>query len=211
VVMIIFSGIVIKMSSGPRRGRFFGRRLLGSAGISAMVVLWLILAGWERPVLREYDKAESLFRHYRSRGEIKWEPILAHYRRSIEADPGFLNPYLRLAQIARGRGRLRLALRYYRNLLEQAPGRIDLRREIASIYREMGESEKAEEELLACLEFNPENVLVRNQLAEFYWASGRPEKAIRQLEESLRIKKDKRVMEQLRRIRQLRQAAENDK
>lgn len=202
--LAIIMGVIIKPMTSGIRPPDLSRRVLGSVGIAGIAVLWLVLAGWERPVLREYDKAESLFRYFRSQGEIQWDPITDHYRAAISADPGFLNPYLRLAQIARARGRPRAAVRYYRQLLEWTPERNGLRQEIASIYRDLGELDRAEKELLQALQTAPRDASVRNQLAEIYWNSSRPQKAIEQLEESLKINpEDRRVRDQLRTIRSL--------
>ncbi|MDP8215526.1 MAG: hypothetical protein RAO92_02510 [Candidatus Euphemobacter frigidus] len=118
------------------------REIMPSLGLLGMVVLWLVIAGWEEPCLQENDKAESLFRYFRGRGEVHWEEVERHYHLAIGADPRFMDPYLRLAEIARMQGRPRLALAYYRELLANQPDSIPIRREIARIQELMEEVEK---------------------------------------------------------------------
>lgn len=190
---------VTRRPSWPVAGR---RRILPSLGLLSMALLWLGIAGWEEPCLREFDKAESLFRYCRGRGEMRWSEVEEHYHRAIEADPRFLDPYLRLAEIARKRGRPRLALAYYQELSALQPSSILLHQEMALVYDLLGEPGQAEEELLHTIILAPENASLRNQLAAFYREKGRSAEAIAQLEESLRINPgDRRVQSQLEAIR----------
>ncbi len=178
-------------------------KLIPALGLLGMVLLWMGIAGWEEPGLREVDQAESLFRYYRGRGGVNWEEVEEHYQRAIEADPQFLDPYLRLAEIARMRGHPRLALSYYEELAKVYPDSPLLLREMALVYDLLGETDKAEKALLRTVELAPDDASLRNQLAAFYWSKNRRPEAIAQWEESLRIDPgDKRVGIQLKAARE---------
>jgi len=184
------------------RLRIRGKEILPAAGLTGIVLLWLVVGGWEEPCLQEYDKAESLFRYYRGRGRIQWSEVEDYYKSSIDSDPGFLDPYMRLAEIARMRGHHRVALTYYKNLSDRYPGLVILHQEMALVYDLMGETDKAEKELLLTIEISPGNASLRNHLAGFYLEKGRKQEAIVQFEESLRINPgDKKIRLRLERIR----------
>ncbi|MEA1928598.1 MAG: hypothetical protein U9N73_10360, partial [Candidatus Auribacterota bacterium] len=180
------------------RRKISREKLLPSFGLLGIVLLWLIVAGWEEPCLQEFDKAESLFRYYRGRGDIRWSEVEGYYNRAIKADPGFLDPYLRLAEIARMRGRPRMALAHYKRLSHLYPGLVLLHQEMAITYDQLGETAKAEDELLLTIELSPKNAFLRNQLAAFYIEKGRRDEAIAQWEKSLRINPgDKKIQMRL--------------
>jgi len=178
----------------PPDGRIgWGReKALSSLGVIAAVLFWIVIAGWEEPYLREYDRAESLFRYYRTRGwsQLDWEEVEDYYRRVIELDPRFMDPYLRLAELARRRGKPGLALAYYRQLLDREPGLVPLWQEKAVVHELLGQLEDAEASLKKAAEIVPRDSSVRNQLAEFYWRQGRFEEAITQWEENAKLHPD---------------------
>ncbi len=168
---------------------FQAKSALGAAGA---VLLWIGIAGWEEPYLREYDMAESLFRYYRGRGEVEWPEIEARYGLSLKYEPRFAEPYLRLAEIARFRGMPRAALAYYDELLALEPSSPAVRQEKAVIHELIGEDGKAEETLREATKLAPGDPAVRVQLAEFLVRRGRMEEAIEEWEEALRLQPDDR-------------------
>lgn len=191
IPLVVFLGVVIialrvaTRSSARLKDR--GRDILPAAGLTGIVLLWLVVGGWEEPSLREFDKAESLFRYYRGRGRIQWSEVEGYYKSSIDSDPGFLDPYMRLAEIARMRGHHRVALAYYENLSDRYPGVVIFHQEMALVYDLMGETDKAEKALLRTIELAPGEAPLRNQLAAFYHEKGRQQEAVAQWEESLRL------------------------
>ncbi len=189
----------------PGEGRLVpGRKEAGGAlGILALALFWIVAAGWEEPYLREYDKAESKFRYYRGRGYVPWEELENRYRAAIEYNPDFIDPYLRLAEIARLQGKPRLALAYYDNLLRMNPQSSHIRREKAILYGMLGENGKAEALLRQAAELSPGDASLRNQLAEFYRQEGRLAEAVEEWEASLKIAPgDKRVRLKLKAIKE---------
>lgn len=203
ISLLVFIGLIWRFIPGKERIAW-GREKLGSSlGIISAVLLWIGIAGWEEPYLREYDKAESLFRYYRTRGwrYLNWNEVEDHYRRAIEYDPRFMDPYLRLAELARRKGKPRLALVYYQELVKMEPGSVLLRQEKAVIHELLGEIEEAEASLKEAAEIAPRDSSVRNQLAEFYWRRGRFKEVIAELEENARLHPgDKRIRMRLEEV-----------
>lgn len=197
ILAVFFLAFRLATRRSPRV-RVSVKEILPATGLMGIVLLWIVVGGWEEPCLREFDKAESLFRYYRGRGKIQWSEVEGYYRNSIGSDPSFLDPYLRLAEIARMRGDLRGALAYYQKLSARYPGLVILHQEMALVYDLMGETEKAEKELLRTIELSPANASLRNQLAAFYDEKGRHQEAIAEYEESLRINPgDKKIQMRL--------------
>ena len=208
IPLLVFLGVVFMVlrvaTRGSSRSKIRGKEILPATGLMGMVLLWLVVGGWEEPCLREFDKAESLFRYYRGRGRIQWLEVEGYYKSSIDSDPGFLDPYMRLAEIARMRGHHRVALAYYKNLSDRYPGLVVLHQEMALVYDLMGETENAEKELLRTIELAPGNASLRNQLAAFYHEKGRQQEAVAQWEESLRLNPgDKKIQMRLEKVREI--------
>jgi hypothetical protein len=191
IPLLVFLGVVFMAlrvaTRGSYRSKIRGKQILPATGLLGMVLLWLVVGGWEEPCLREFDKAESLFRYYRGRGRIQWLEVEGYYKSSIDSDPGFLDPYMRLAEIARMRGHHRVALAYYQRLSDLNPGLVIFHQEMALVYDLMGKTNEAERELLLTIELSPNDPALRNQLGAFYLEKGRRKEAIAQWEESLRI------------------------
>lgn len=186
-LLIILTGLFfifyfVTRSSSQRKLR--AKNSLPTIGLTGMVILWLVVGGWEEPCLREFDKAESLFRYFRGRGKIRWSEVEDYYRNSIKFDPGFLDPYMRLAEIERMRGNFQGALAYYQSLSRLYPGLIILHQEMALVYDLMGEYSLAEKELLRTIELAPDNPALLNQLAAFYEHKERHREALRRWKES---------------------------
>jgi hypothetical protein len=187
IVLGALTVVLRKMIPREERMRwslFQAKSALGAAGA---VLLWIGIAGWEEPYLREYDKAESLFRYYRGRGEVDWPELEAGYKLALEYEPRFMEPYLRLAEIARFRGMPRAALAYYDQMLALEPSSSVIRQEKAAIHELVGENGKAEENLREALQIAPRDVSLHLQLGEFLSRRGRMDEAIGEWEEALRL------------------------
>ncbi len=173
-----------------------------AAALGAMVILWVVAAGWQEPYLREMDKGESLFRYYRGRGEENWTGVEEYFTRSAEYEPRFRDPYLRLAEIARMRGWPRVALAYYRELAALYPDSPPLMVEMALVHELLGQTGEAEELLGKAVDLDPDDPWLREQLASFYLYQGRPEAAIPHLEAAGELRPgDERISRQLREAR----------
>ncbi len=184
--------------AGPR-GR---NELSRAAALGAMVILWVAAAGWQEPYLREMDKGESLFRYYRGRGEENWEEVEEYFIRSIEYQPRFRDPYLRLAEIARMRGWPRVALAYYRELAALYPDSPPLMVEMALVHDLLGQTGEAEELLVRAVEIDPDDPWLREQLASFYLYHGRPAEATPHLEAARELRpRDERISRRRREAR----------
>jgi len=163
-------------------------------GLTGLALLWIVLAGWEEPFLREYDQGESLFRYYRGRGRINWPEVERHYYRAIKLKPDFMDPYLRLAEIARIRGRPLVARAYYDDLLKKDPRSVVIRRKKAVLEESLGRKKEAESLLREAVRLDPSNAGIHNQLADYYLRQGRRKEAAAEWEKSLKIEpRDKRV------------------
>jgi len=169
-------------------GKFDRGEVLRAAGLAGMVLLWVAAAGWQEPYLREMDKGESLFRYYRGRGEENWSAIEEHFQLAVEYEPRFMDPYLRLAEIARLRGWPRVALAYYGELAALFPDSPLILLEMALVRDLMGEPAAAEELLLRAVELDPEDPSLWEQLGAFYHYHGRFQEAIDRWEEALRLR-----------------------
>ncbi len=204
LVLLALFCILLVLATRSSTLRKVGRKeILPASGLMGIVLLWLAVGGWEEPCLREFDKAESLFRYYRGRGRIQWAEVENYYRRAIESDPGFMDPYMRLAEIARMRGDLGGALAYYRRLSDLSPGLVVLHQEMALIYDLMGKTDMAERELLLTIELSPNDPALRSQLGAFYLEKGRRKEAIVQWEASLRINPgDKKIQMRIDEVRE---------
>lgn len=176
-----------RVSARPRNGPGNRGEAIRAAALGTMVILWVVIAGWQEPYLRETDKAESLFRYYRGRGEVGWNEVEEYYQRAIESEPRLIEPYLRLAEIARLRGWPRVALAYYRELAALYPESTDVLLEMALVHDLLGEPAAAENCLLQAVEMQPEDPLLREQLGAFYLYHGRPRDAIPHLEAALQL------------------------
>jgi tetratricopeptide (TPR) repeat protein len=194
-----------RISSRPRTRPEKRGNALRAAALGSMIILWVVSAGWEEPFLREVDKAESLFRYYRGRREVDWTEVEEYYQRAIEYEPRLIEPYLRLAEIARLRGWPRVALAYYRELAALYPESTEVLLEMALVHDLLGDPAAAEDLLLKAVELGPGEPLLREQLGAFYLYHGRPEEAILHLEEALQTQPGEgRIIRQLEEARGLR-------
>ncbi len=198
-LLVLLRRISARDESGPADRS----SVLPAAALGAMVILWVVIAGWQEPYLRELDKAESLFRHYRGRGEVNWNEVEEHYRRAIEYEPRLTEPYLRLAEIARLRGWPRVALAYYRELAVLHPESTEVLLEMALVHDLLGEGGAAEKCLRQAVEMQPADPLLREQLGAFYLYLGRPKEAIPHLEAALELEPGEgRILARLEEARQ---------
>ncbi|MCX6348510.1 MAG: tetratricopeptide repeat protein [Candidatus Aureabacteria bacterium] len=187
IVLALFAFVLRKLIPRPERVSWSGFQTKSALGVAGLVLLWIGIAGWEEPYLREFDKAESLFRYFRGRGEVDWPAVEDRYRQALEFEPRFMDPYLRLAEIARFRGMPRAALAYYDEMLSLDPRSTAIRLEKAVVFEAIGEETKAEAILEEAREIAPRDVSIRLQLAEFYGRRGRAAEAIGELEEALKL------------------------
>lgn len=182
----------------PARGEGFRALALGG-----MVLLWVGIAGWQEPYQREMDRGESLFRYYRGRGEVNWSAVEEYYQRAIELEPRFIDPYLRLAEIARLRGWPRVALAYYRELAVLYPDSPLILIEMALVHDVLGDPAEAEKLLLRAVALDPEDPSLQEQLGAFYNYRGRLLEAIQHWEAALLLQpKEGRIIRQLKEARQ---------
>lgn len=172
-----------------------------AAALGGMVLLWVLIAGWQEPYFRELDRAESLFRYYRSRGDVDWAAVEECYQRAIELEPRLMEPYLRLAEIARLRGWPRVALAYYQELARLYPRSPEILIETAMVRDLLGETDAAERLLLQAVEIAPADPAIREQMAGFYQFYRRFGEAIPHWEAALRLQPGKERL-----IRQLEEA-----
>ncbi len=185
------------------RGRETDRgEIFRAVSLGGMVVLWVVIAGWQEPYLREMDQGESLFRYYRGRGEENWAEVEEYYQRAIEFEPRFMDPYLRLAEIARLRGWPRVALAYYRELAVLYPESPVILLEMALVHDLLGDREAAEKLLLQAVEIDPEDASLLEQLGAFYYYHGRVGEAIERWEAALILRPGEgRILRQLQEAR----------
>lgn len=155
---------------GRLAGGFFPDPWIGATrrnalAATAAVAAWIILAGWEPPPLRQYDRTESLFRYWRSRGRVPWEELEARYLHISEADPGFKAPVERMAEINWGRGHPERAALCYRRLLELDPNDRNAALSLAATLAESGQPEPARKILLELVKKDPDAAEAYAQLA----------------------------------------------
>ncbi len=195
-------------------GRFLtasspGDSALRAAALGLLAIVWVVVAGWREPYFAEMDKAESIFRYYRGRGDVNWNEVEGYYQKAIEYEPRPVKPYLRLAEIARLRGWPRVALAYYRQLAELYPESTEILLEMALVQDLLGDTAAAEDLLQKAVKIAPGDPLLREQLGAFYLYHGRPEEAIRQLEEArLANPGEDRILRRLEEARRARRAGE---
>ena len=100
-LMAISIALMWRWTPRHERTGWPGGQIRKSAGLLVVIVLWIFIAGWEAPSLREFNKAESLFRYYRGQGHVRWGELEKRYAKVIALEPRFMEAHRRLTDVAR--------------------------------------------------------------------------------------------------------------